>query len=339
MKSPIFLSIILFFLFVNISYADWQSTLSSKFDIAVTFDDCSDWKPSTAYGMDDTNPSDMPVCESKPPLNYYSDWDPSAPSGPYISSFSSKVGDAGKSLRIDVNASGDYGPSRIGGYFGDGSAKSGYSDIYFFYRAYFPAGYFPGDLVYEKLLNLGHGFTAPLEWNGLSGAECNADGESCRMPYGITSFVPQAEWGGPQFRLRSADYYSGSYPYSDEKTSGTVAVGKWVTFEYHLTLNDATADSDKVEIWMYDDNGKATSVFSDSAIRLHNLSASSGHKYNWFFIGGNSDQGGVGTYYVDDIIINDSRIGPTYFDLLGGGSVVSPPVIEPPPNVKLSPIN
>ena len=321
----------------GVVFADWQTTLSEQFDISITFDDCADWTPATAYGMDNIKSSDMPVCSSKPPISYYSDWDSSAPISPYVDDFSSKVGSSGKSLRVDVNGSGDYGPSRIGGYFGNGRADSGYQELYFFYRAYFPAGYFPSGLVYEKLLNLSHGFTGPLEWNGLSGTSCNGDGESCRMPYGITSFVPQAEWGGPQFRLRSADYYTGTYPYSDQVTDGSVTAGQWVSFEYHIKLDDSSADSDEIEIWMYSESGRSTLVFSDYQIRLHNLAVSKGHRYNWFFIGGNSDNGGSSVYYVDDIIIDNNRIGPNYFALLSGGDVgQSGTVVNPPINLQLN---
>ena len=303
--------------------ADWQSDLSTAFDIAITFDDCADWTPSTAYGMDNTSTSDMPVCTSSPPINYYSDWDSSAASAAYIQDFGSgyRVGSSGKSVKMDLGSAGDYGPSRLGGYFGDGNATSGYQEIYFFYRAYFPSGYFPSGLVYEKLGNIGHGFTGPLEWNGLSGSACNGDGESCRMPYGITSFVPQAEYSSHQLRLRSADYYTGTYPYEDEATSYYMTEGEWISFEYHIALDNGTADSDDIEVWAYGSEGTATLVFSDTGVRLHNLSASTGHGFNWFFIGGNQDAGGTLTYYVDDIIIDDARIGPTYFSMLSGSQL------------------
>ena len=55
------------------------------------------------------------------------------------------------------------------------------------------------------------------------------------------------------------------------------------------------------------------------------------HKYNRFEIGGNvqvSPNGGgppSGQFYVDDFIIDGSRIGPTYYSLLNGTSDTTPP--------------
>ena len=339
MKSvKIIIVCMVFLLFSSgVVFADWQTTMSKHFDIAITFDDCADWTPSTAYGMDSRSKSDMPVCSSSPPITYYSDWDSSAAVSPYIDDFSTKVGSTGKSLRMNINASGDYGPSRVGGYFGNGSADSGYQEMFFFYRAFFPKGYFPDGLVYEKLLNFSHGFTDTLEWNGLRGLACNADGESCRMPYGISSFVPHAVWSGPSFTLRAADYYTGTYPYDSQRTdAGSLPEGQWVSFEYRLKLDDSSADSDEVDIWIYGPDGSGKLVFSDRSARLHNLAISAGHKFNWFFIGGNSDNAGSSVYYVDDVVINSKRIGPDYFTMLSGGDIGTDPVIvQPPGNVSI----
>jgi hypothetical protein len=329
LKCLFTVAFLLFFLLP--AHADWESDLNSHFDIVETFDNLQDWFGSDSDMGDISNPAAMPRKSdgAQSIFNYYSDWISGSNGSKWIGDFGAgtKITTIGKSLRMSVKG-GDYGPSRMGGYFGDGKASSGYKNLYFFYRAYFPVGYFPSALIYEKLLNLGHGFTASLAWNGLSGFDCNNDGESCRMPYGISSFVPQAEWSGPEFRLRSADYYTGTYPYSDEKTGATIPQGKWVTFEYHMVLDDTGNDSDDIEIWMYDESGKAVLVHSDT-LRLHSLAASFGHAWNWFFIGGNDDNGGSGTYYVDDIIINSSRIGPTYFQLLNGG-VGTSPLVSPP---------
>ena len=312
-----FLLFLLVFFHLDESYANWQSTLEGQFDIVETFDQLQDWTGDGSYSGDVAVASTMPkkTDGSASIWGYYSDWAGGSKGVKWITDFGAgtKIGTSGKSLRLDLNG-GDTGPSRLGAYIGSGSASSGYKSMYFFYRAYFPSGYFPSELVYEKLGNFGHGFISPL--NAAAGG---------RVPYGISSFVPQVQWSSSSLRLRSADYCNDTYPYSDEGTSGKVPEGEWVSFEYHFTIDDNSQNSDEVEIWMYDSAGNATLVFTDSAVRLHNFSCSAGHRWNWFFLGGNKDGGSSLTYYVDDVIVDGSRIGPTYFSILNGQT---PPEVD-----------
>lgn len=324
-----------------ISVAGWEEVLEAEgFDIVETFDNLADWSENGSYNGNVVAPAALPKESdgSTPSMfGYYSNWTNGTNSSTWIGDFGAgtRINDSGKSAKIGTSA-GNNAPTRLGAYIGSGTASSGYQEIYFFWRAYYPEGYYPSNLIYEKVGHIGHGFTAPLEWDGNPESYCG-DGtvNKCRTPYGMSSFVPQHMYGTPSLYLRSADYYTGEYPYNQQATGDAINEGTWLAFEYRLKIDDSVDSSDEVEVWIYDEEGNATQAWLDTAVRLHNLTPSTGHKWNWFFIGGNESQGGSDYHYIDDIVIHDSRIGPTYFTALSdfiGGDTTPPAVTNPLPS-------
>lgn len=106
------------------------------------------------------------------------------------------------------------------------------------------------------------------------------------------------------------------------------ADGKWFGIEYHIDPGTPGVANGSVDTWIYEDDGTAHLIHSSTGIMI--MQSGTDINYNKFEFGGNisyqtdaDTQGLDTTYYVDDLIIDDGRIGPTYFNLLNGSASTS----------------
>lgn len=98
-----------------------------------------------------------------------------------------------------------------------------------------------------------------------------------------------------------------------------------LTYEYWLYSPTGTV----LHHWLGVNNGTATNYQNNgySGATIHASAYFPTHKYNRFELGGNqSISGGTtwppsGRFYVDDVVINGGRIGPTYYALAGGTGI------------------
>ena len=120
---------------------------------------------------------------------------------------------------------------------------------------------------------------------------------------------------------------------------------RWAAVEYHFILEEPayTGQNGTAEVWLYDDEGVAAKVMERHDVRFRSdefvcSSGTNNHKFNNIVIGGNNSetyscgQGMNCTYYIDDVIIDDKRIGPAYFQILGGANDTEAPA--PPSNLR-----
>jgi hypothetical protein len=107
-------------------------------------------------------------------------------------------------------------------------------------------------------------------------------------------------------------------------------LGGWFGIEYHVTQHATTTDWD---IWVYDSAGNATKVMDNKT--WPTPASAQGRLWNQIFFGGNNSNtyswGPTmqSAYYLDDVIVDDKRIGPKYFSLIGSSGIAppSPPVL------------
>jgi len=337
--------ILLFVFWVSAAQAAWQETLENHFDIVETFDELADW---TGSGYGD-------VYNSSPGIwNYYSYWDKASPSGKWIGVHDGYVWDSAAPKNLKMSYSDSTGPSRFGLYFGDTSkpsASSGYTDLYLFYMVYIPSSAYPtstdsgggGTWSYSK--SSGYAYTGYYKF-GTFNKGCVSATSDCGLysdnrNYSTYHIVPQmAVMGGwdsdsssPSLRVQTTD--SGNYTFF-EPTSVLLPLGKWIGIEFHLkNYSDNGQSKVLLESWYYDSDGIQHVLHAKSSDIDNSQSVTDA--WNNFFFGGNiygaPDSSMNTVHYVDDFIVNGSRIGPTYFQLINGNS--SGVQVEPPPNVQI----
>jgi hypothetical protein len=332
-------------------FADWEATLKTHFDRVETFDNLQDWSPKSSAG-DDSTPADQPKKSdgSASQWGYFSNWG-SWSGGKAIADFGSgtKIGSTGKSFKEDLGPSG-----RLAMYWGGGSAISGYEEVYVFYRMYLYPNNFPTTVngsSYQytagspycwfaswKVNNLSYGFTGPGQGDYPNGGT---------LQYGPQWFVPHIKRYGysPRAGMLTFSLESGPYYNIDDSTgngwaaldSTPITTGAWIAIEEHVKLN-TTANNGVYELWLYDTSGTPHLQYQNTSMGIRDNSTWPNQKINRFTIGGNISNQSFGTgmqswYYVDDVIINGSRIGPTYYNLLNGVVDTTPP--QAPTNVTL----
>jgi hypothetical protein len=326
----------------NVCFAEsWQDKLSQYFDIVETFDNLQDWT-GTLYG-DVTTKSDMPKKSdgSASLWGYYSNWNNTS-SGKWIGDHGSAYDwrGSGKSLIIDY--AGNKGPSRLALYAGNGNPSSGYSECYIFYMAKYPKAFFPMSgssfkyYGYLKLFDLGAGFRDVWNW-GTTSEQSSCSEIQCSNVYGhnytITSFYPDGGnlWSKACIRTGSSDSWNDIIYSSAADASGPVLADQWLGIEYHFKKSQPSGASNGViETWTYDQNGKVIGHDSFTGVTFD---GSYNHNYNKLNLGGNRSaefDGTSGTAYIDDCIIDNNRIGTTYFNLVNGTVATAPPVTPDP---------
>ena len=346
----------------------WQETLEQHFEIVETFDELQDWRGADGvYGVN-YNKGSMPVkTDGSPSMwDFYDDWSHGDPVGNWIADHGSADvwRGVGKSLAVDLDSHDldgvPRGAQRFGLYFkkADGYATSGtkddgYNDIFIFYMVKIPHNHFPRDANgvpvyygYYKFNTLGSGFTSASKHAAYTDPRANVYGASYIlqligtgdsfdheyiMKYGMRVFAWN-DWNNHLHLTTPACNLAGNHGSSIKPYINN---DQWFGVEYHQTMETSPGAHDAVsEVWIYHQNGNATKVFS----KTDGVTSQQSHtyKYNKFFFGGNQDFKNENNlkliYHVDDFIINGSRIGPTYFQLLQGLPVKGLDVNKVTPN-------
>lgn len=105
--------------------------------------------------------------------------------------------------------------------------------------------------------------------------------------------------------------------------------GEWFGLETHVHRGTPGATNGYQEYWLYDDVGSIHYVGRVPSDYMM-VPTERDWGFNYFFQGGNisfqstvDSEGLTTTYYVDDIVIDNDRIGPTYFSMLAGDGTCS----------------
>jgi|SRR3989339_1623630 len=349
----------------------WQEVLESQFDIVETFDDLQDWKGTkgspAAGNIFDL--SDMPKkLDGSPSIwNYYSCWTDVAPPQNWIGSFGSQYTWSGtKSACIDIGGL-NYGPSRLGTYWGNNNPSNGYDDVYIFHMAKIPRNEWPtcigtlitanencggaaGDCDGQNLCGYytpGDPYQYIDSWKfgtlnmGCADVECDQYGTGA--VYSRFHIIPhiKSHSGAVRIRIESNDADGagriGEWANRDYYIAGDTSPAKWVGVEFHFrNTKEGDTKYNYTDVWMYDSDGTAYLVMDNWKREF--VSQNESDKWNLFDFGGNNsatyEWGATmeSPYYVDDFIVNGSRIGPSYFSLLKSSTDTAPP--HPPRGLK-----
>jgi len=331
--------------------ATWQEILESQFDIVETFDQLQDWSGEPDTGGMITDPEEMP----KKLDNSSSIWQSYA-SGPgswkaqWIGDHGAEYNwRSEKSLcmnygtlycEMDDEPLKGYGPDRLGTYFGDGTPQSGYRDIYVFFMMKIREGWFwnkppPNDDEFSfppavKIFDINSGFTGIAMWGNTACAS------NVQTEYGTSFSIWNISAYGTEVFLReglSVDEYDSvneCYKYykvrdgnkqEDTNLENSYNNGEWFGVEIHLNLGSIGEPDGDMEVWTYDENGAQIGFEDELNVTMQTLL---NYNYNRFAFGGNyqctdPSQLGIITetrFYIDDFIVDDQRIGPSYFALL-----------------------
>lgn len=346
---------LLFTIAISFSYAeaDWQTKLEENFDIVETFDQLQDWT-GTGNGNVSGNPDDMPKkLDGTPSIwQYYSFYGDSYDQKWIGNHGSNNVWKGkGKSLNIDYNcAQGqavDGGPSRLGFKIGD-SPSDGYPDeVHVFFMTRIDKDFFivNDDNTFRwfnflKILEVASGFKsvesfgtdAEHNWLASKGAGANV-----LATYGLNAQVFNYQIrGGNTSNLviretvlvpnTNIQYGSSIFDYVGVVIANQVLNSAWFGLEYRIKMSKPHgAYNGECEIWLYDPSGNEIGHH----LRTGYLNFKDGntvfnHSWNKFVIGGNRECapvyneafGQIDNLYIDDIVINGSRIGQKYFSLL-----------------------
>lgn len=349
--------------FCTPAHADWQSTLEAAgFDIVETFDQLQDWQPAYARGTisDQTN---MPKkLDGSPSIwNAYSYWPTVASPSAWIKDHGAANvwQGTGKSMIFDMemnDTTANLGPGRLKTYFGSDTAdqispytnsgieESGYrGDVYIFEMIKLPSDMFPKTDGVNKYYSY---FKFHVLATGKTNVDdCTEGRADCE--YGAsnihTLFFTGSSYDNKQrFKLEyysDADWADLNLPVdgfqmwkpttSVANLDGYIDSEAWFGLEVHVHRGDPGVANGYQEYWLYDSNGTEHYVGRVPADYMM-MTASHDWGFNYFFQGGNISfqtdvvaQSLTTTYYVDDIIINDTRIGPTYFGLLGKSATLT----------------
>ena len=339
--------------------ADWQSTLESAgFDIVETFDQLQEWQPPYERGTVLTQVNMPKKLDGSPSIwNAYSYWPTVASPSAWIAYHGAdKVWQgAGKSLILDMemnDTTANLGPGRLKTYFGgqtpdsispytnSGIEESGYrGDVYIFEMIKLPANLFPQVDGVNQYYSY---FKFHVMATGKTDVDVCTEGRlDCE--YGAsnihTMFFTGSSYDNKQrFKLEyysDADWADLNLPVDGfqmwKPTTASANLDTFITseawfgLEVHVHRGDPGVANGYQEYWLYDSSGNITYVGRVPADYMM-MTASHDWGFNYFFQGGNISFATTGlstTYYVDDIIINDTRIGPTYFGLMGQASTGS----------------
>ncbi len=345
----------------------WQEILERQFDIVETFDQLQDWRGRVIRGYDyDKNNMPKKLDGSDSMWDLYDYWSFAATETDWIKDHGpDKVWrGTGKSLMLDLSqnaAAPRKGPSRFGLYFGSsqdgvadayatsGTKDSGYTDFYYFYMVKFPSNHFPRDASGQFVY---YGY---YKFNTYDCGFINAStpfNPAARVEYGPSHILNTWKTGSSynyemilSYGLRvnsvtdDTTLLYESYPSVDNGNAGSsikryIDNNEWFGIEVHQTTGTPGNHDALIEVWLYDQDGTARKVMTKTDGWV--IEAGQTYAYNKFFFGGNQDfaseEGLDLTYVVDDFIIDDQRIGPTYFQLLSGNTVRTLDVIDTQPS-------
>lgn len=205
-----------------------------------------------------------------------------------------------------------------------------------------------------KFNNIGSGWNNCGEWNGAFPSHENRYGDSEIIPHiAIFNYGPiPTLWGAAvkQNQILSLsvarvpqDISKYEFDSQEVKQLGNrpdiaaflgkgVAYpggGQWVGFEFHYKMESPAGASNGVaEAWIYNKRGEYKRAYRVEGLNFLDSAVGPNHKFNRFFFGGNNSNSYTwgptmqAPYYVDDFVVDDQRIGPTYFRLLGEGNEI-----------------
>lgn len=308
------------------------------FDFVETFDGIRTWDSRLQL---EGNYDSLRSLEHMPKLldgsdsawSYFSEWsdDPVDTSIKWIDSYGdSRVWQGTKSATIDIGAHG-LGPSRLGMYMGDG-----YEDVHIFFMVKIPRNEFPtsceggrcstGEALGTYVEGDTHAWWSA--WKFFT-PQVGCPSESC-SPYSpiwntITG-INQYNYGadpGLTFQHSDADHIADDWARDGNGNAHAINdyIGEWMGVEWRLRITDTQVIMDQ---WIYNPKGAAEQVTVSKVWPIPVDVV--GKKWNQFFIGGNNSSSYSwgptmqSEYYIDDVIVDDQRIGPKYFSIINGSS-------------------
>jgi|GEM_PF-4006407 len=373
MKSNVVSKLLIFFTFLwmvvspSFVFADWQATLSEQFDYVETFDNLADFTGTSGSG--DVRSGSMPTTLDGKETNwdYYSMWTTPDLTKKWIGDQGRNNWSGNKAMALDYGGSdGVNGPSRFGYYIGEGDPARGYTDVYAFYMIKIPKSFYPtsGDSFnyfgYLKTFEIASGFRDVFSW-GTPEQQALTDGSAqVDSVYGLNftvfnhkdcNYMQCTESiYGDNLSTSINSYVSGTgsdyhytasvegYEFRDAAPGDLIREDKWYGVEYRIKQSSPHgAANGIIQTWIYDESGNVVGEQSLTLETFRDISVPLNHAFNKFVIGGNRsgfDAAPGGTFYVDDFIVNNKRIGLSYFALLQNGGVGNP-VIAPPSQLNI----
>lgn len=312
-----------------------------------------------------TDPTDFPdQSAGSGRINYYSYWGASAATQDWIKNHgtSSVWQGTGKSMCLN-EANEETGASRLGFYVGtlgsETPQSTGYWDMYLFFMVKIPKNIFPTSITSASPTPIGEYVEGQdLVWTFMklcavnmgcpNTGKCADDGYPAAN-YSDFMVYPHLTTASSEYQVRIQNHTAlmdggggtllaaNSSSVSNTLHENIVA-GEWVGVELrtrNVLINNDTDFETHIDMWFYDDEGTATQVVND--LTWANVLGSEEQPpepWNNIMIGGNNSNlftwgtGMDADFYIDDVIVNDSRIGPTYFTLLSEReSDTTPPTV------------
>ncbi len=208
--------------------------------------------------------------------------------------------------------------------------------------------------AYHKFATMGTAFTDAHHINGA----IDTEGTGCRWEYGCSDFLLNWTMCGSRCdtayssalnQVGTAVTFDVNAAYASTQLvrqenlkqrfdnfmiNEIIRDGEWFGLEVHLSRGDdqntntATQKGDgQVEVWVYNESGQAYLIYENSEMVFRQ--SGTDFAFNKFFFGGNmsygdkvDDQNLKVSYFVDDFIMDNQRIGPNYFSMLNSQSTI-----------------
>ena len=246
----------------------------------------------------------------------------------------------------------------IDAYAAAGAANSGYTaDVYVFEMIKIPSNIFPRTGETYDYFSYFKWFVFATGKTGVNDCDTYpcVETERTRCEYGVSNahtMLTVNTTGKPHFKL---EYYSDADKYTDQgycnytgwatlllpqqggvgddfqiwiptnaESDLTNYIPDWFGLETHIHRGTPGVSDGYQEYWLYSSTGVVAYV---GRVPTDYMMVPDGEAlgFNYFFQGGNisyqpavDSQGLDVSYYVDDIIIDNARIGPTYFGMVSG---------------------
>lgn len=253
----------------------------------------------------------------------------------------------------------NHGPNHFGWYFGGDLGRSaGYDEeFYVFFMYFIPKNMYPtyensatnvGEYEDGKYYLYNGSFKFATPGIGFKNVNTHSDEDTYTMSKGSTYgwvsrvfhiSIPTSNKYFPRTVLEGHGYYKNATPvpsFASEQNTATkdtygargeyVTINEWRGIEFRYKKNTNNNEDGVFQVWDYDPKTGNATVLMDLSNIWFTCGSLQADKFNNFFIGGNNSNRWLWgdsmdpKYYVDDVIINGSRIGPKYFkDVLGIG--------------------
>lgn len=256
--------------------------------------------------------------------SYYSNWVSANPTAEWIGEYGDETVWRGtKSLTMDIGGTG-LGPSRFGIHMGEG-----FDDVHIFFMVRITKNQWPTSCEAPGCSGYGVGtYTEGQPYNywaawkfftpqvGCPDVDCYPYSPIFNWVIGLMQYNYRND-PGITFNMVEADHDHNDWlRLADGESSKNLDshIGEWMGVEFRFRANNT---HHTVDAWIYDECGNATVVGENHQIPTPPDAID--QYYNNFFFGGNNSlsyQWGASMqshYNIDDVIVNDGRIGPNYF--------------------------